>query len=284
MAHPGDKFVWFLGIIDSIDDPKQLGRVKVRVINEHDTSIDSEDLPWAIVLGSTTSASYLGVGTSPVGLQVGSRVVGFYLDDTKKTKPVIFGSIPFIKDGVDADHSVSAVARGKAPVHKDYLEYEPNSDYRAEYPYNNTITTKSGHVIEIDDTPKGERIHVFHKTGSYVEFFPNGDIVSKATGKYVDISMKDKHIISDDGEINLTSRNNLNVASQDGDIAINTPKDIGVIAGGGVVISGANGVEINGDGSVTIKGNSLTLRGGSITLSGSVNVQGSLTVNGRPVK
>ena len=46
---------------------------------------------------------------------------------------------------------------------------EMPSGYRAEYPYNTTYTTKSGHAIELDDTPGYERIHIWHKSGSYEE-------------------------------------------------------------------------------------------------------------------
>lgn len=43
------------------------------------------------------------------------------------------------------------------------------SAYNAEYPYNLTYTTKSGHAIELDDTIGVERIHIWHKSGSYEE-------------------------------------------------------------------------------------------------------------------
>ena len=41
--------------------------------------------------------------------------------------------------------------------------------YNAEYPYNTTYTTKAGHAIELDDTIGAERIHIWHKSGSYEE-------------------------------------------------------------------------------------------------------------------
>lgn len=41
--------------------------------------------------------------------------------------------------------------------------------YNTEYPYNTTYTTKSGHAIELDDTPLHERLHIWHKSGSYEE-------------------------------------------------------------------------------------------------------------------
>lgn len=285
IEHPGEHgFIWFLGIVDDINDPLQLGRIKVRVINEHENTVESEDLPWAIVLGSTTSASYLGLGSAPVGIQIGSRVLGFYLDDLRKTKPVVIGTMPFIKDGVDADHSVSAVARGKGPIEKSYLDYEPKTAYKAEYPYNKTISTISGHLIEVDDTPKSERIHVYHNSGSYVEMFPDGRIVIKSMKDCINISNEDQNIISDTGRINLSAKEDINIASQDNDIAINSAGgDIGINStDGGVLIAGSSEIEINSDGNVSIKGGTIKLNG-SITLTGDVNVKGSLRVNGRPV-
>lgn len=41
--------------------------------------------------------------------------------------------------------------------------------YGTEYPYNLTYTTKSGHAIEIDDSPGHERIHIWHRSGCYEE-------------------------------------------------------------------------------------------------------------------
>ena len=52
---------------------------------------------------------------------------------------------------------------GKNPVD------EMPTAYDAEYPYNLTYTTKSGHAIELDDTIGRERVHVWHRSGSYEE-------------------------------------------------------------------------------------------------------------------
>ena len=38
-----------------------------------------------------------------------------------------------------------------------------------EYPHNHVTETESGHVIEVDDTKGKERIHVFHKSGTFIE-------------------------------------------------------------------------------------------------------------------
>lgn len=46
---------------------------------------------------------------------------------------------------------------------------EHPTSYNTEYPYNTTYTTKSGHAIELDDTPNYERVHIWHRSGSYEE-------------------------------------------------------------------------------------------------------------------
>jgi hypothetical protein len=51
--------------------------------------------------------------------------------------------------------------------------------FNAKYPYNHVHESESGHTIEIDDTPGSERIHVYHRTGSFQEYHPDGSKVDK---------------------------------------------------------------------------------------------------------
>lgn len=51
---------------------------------------------------------------------------------------------------------------------------EPTTAYNASYPYNQVIETEAGHVIELDSTPNAERIHLYHKSGTYIEIDVNG--------------------------------------------------------------------------------------------------------------
>lgn len=51
--------------------------------------------------------------------------------------------------------------------------------YAGIYPYNKVTETESGHVIELDDTPASERIHIYHRSGTFEEMHKNGDRVSK---------------------------------------------------------------------------------------------------------
>jgi len=64
---------------------------------------------------------------------------------------------------------------------------EPVSPYAASYPENHVIKTASGHVIELDDTPGSERIHIYHRSGHYYEISSDGNLAHKTTGKRHDI-------------------------------------------------------------------------------------------------
>ena len=62
-----------------------------------------------------------------------------------------------------------------------------NTQHKAEYPYNHILETESGHYVEFDDTPGNERIQIHHRTGSFVEIHPDGNITVKAIGNVTNI-------------------------------------------------------------------------------------------------
>jgi len=51
------------------------------------------------------------------------------------------------------------------------------------YPYNNVYESESGHLFEMDDTPKDERIQLFHRSGSYFEYAADGSVTEKVQAK-----------------------------------------------------------------------------------------------------
>ena len=226
---------WFEGEIVDVDDPEKLGRVKVRETLGHSNRVDPEDLFWSHVLMPPTGANAKGAGVSPVGLTEDSKVIGFRINETLS---YVIGSVAYVPN--DADHSVSRQARGVGPVKKDYIEElgEKKTEYDAKYPHNKTITTSSGHVLELDDTPKAERIHVYHTSGSYVEIFPDGSIITKSMEDSVSVTMKD-HAIS-------VVKGDLQIVANEGMIEITSDKDINLVSKSGVVnirgaIIGLNG-------------------------------------------
>ncbi len=180
-------FVWFFAEVVNVMDPDMLGQVQIRINGFHD-SFEDEDLPWAAPLLPITSASYQQpefgeVGVSPTGILVGSFVYGFFADGPTAKTPVLFGTMPSIKNNDPKLHDVSPLAREVNQwENKPLMGPEPPSTYAALYPQNKVKRTISGHVIEIDDTKDAERIHIYHKSGTYVEISADGRTVTKVTG------------------------------------------------------------------------------------------------------
>jgi len=212
-------FVWFFGVVEDREDPLKLGRVKVRIFDFYSSNkalMPTDQLPWAIIMVPPTNPSFNKVGISPNGLTVGSTVVGFFMDGYDANQPVIMGTIHGIPGNDNKKHDVTELAREVNNLNKQYDSMEPESAYNAKYPYNKVLRTESGHVIELDDTPGKERIHVYHTSGTYTEIDKNGRKVDKIVDNYFEIVLKDQtvHIkgnvnILVDGTYTLESKGNM---------------------------------------------------------------------------
>jgi hypothetical protein len=222
-------FFWWFGVVEDRDDPQKLGRVKVRVHNFHGDRVKTPtaDLQWAFIIMQPTSAGYQKTGLSPTGLMVGSTVVGFFADGGEGQMPMILGSLPGIEDRDPAKHDVTLLAREVNPLNKNTIGPEPASAYSAVYPYNRVYQSESGHIVELDDTPNRERIHVFHRTGTYTEINQEGRRVNKIVGDDIEVVLKDKTVyiqgnakveIKGNVDVKVDGNYNLNVS---GDIKIN---------------------------------------------------------------
>ena len=64
---------------------------------------------------------------------------------------------------------------------------QPSTPYNAVYPYNHVKQTESGHVIEYDDTPNAERIHEYHRSGTFREIHPSGKSVTQVMDEKYDL-------------------------------------------------------------------------------------------------
>ena len=99
-----DGFIWWYGVVEDIDDPLQLGRVRVRILGDHTQSrklIPTEELPWAYLVNNSLSSSIQGIGDSPTGLYViCSWVCCFYSDGIDKQQPMVQGSFGGIPESI----------------------------------------------------------------------------------------------------------------------------------------------------------------------------------------
>ena len=70
---------------------------------------------------------------------------------------------------------------------------EPKPYYAAKYPYNHVHQSESGHIIEIDDTPGNERLHRFHRAGTFEEIGPLGQRVMKVANENYHIVLNNSY-------------------------------------------------------------------------------------------
>jgi len=69
---------------------------------------------------------------------------------------------------------------------------QPPSAYSAKYPFNRVIETAK-HIIELDDTPGGERIMIHHKSGSFIQIDSVGTVTERAEGNRYEVSLGTRH-------------------------------------------------------------------------------------------
>lgn len=251
-------FSLFTGIVDDTNDPDQQGKVKVRILTMHGaegkSGAQTGDLSWAIPLVPVTADSTFGIGVAPVGIVKGSYVMGFFVDPSSKTHPFIIGSWAVTGEKEDgSDHGVNPYARGVGPVEKTYIpNIEPKSKYNAEYPNNRVLATKSGHVIEVDDTGGAERIHVYHSKGSYIEMNPDGSVTYKSAKDTYHISGKDS-VIHSEGDLNLSAKGTIRITAGKG-VKITSPGGTTVRKGNFYVTDGHSGTAAAATGMFTTAG------------------------------
>ena len=230
----GDDTRWFIGVVKNIIDPIKMGRIQVRIHGVHGEDLEQvsdDNLPWAQVLTPITEGGTNGLGNS-LGIQINARVFGVFLDGKNSQQPLVLGSIPHSERGsstvtaagetTKTEVTTNLMAQGKNLITTENKPIDGNIDepehpYAATYPNNKVQVTPRGHVIEIDDTTDAERIHIYHRTGSFIEIHPNGDVVTHSKNAWKSVTGNDReHVTTDkelvvDNDYTMTIRGNLDI-------------------------------------------------------------------------
>ena len=269
MSHMGQQgFRWWVGtVIDCVNDPLQLGRVRVRVRGVDDYKDDEQITQWSVCVTPTTSASYRGVGDTP-SLLVGSEVFGFFADGNKGEVRIVVGSIPQQTGGEDTN-ALSTQARGSETDEKIKLHpVEPDSAYKAEYPFNRVIKTRKGHMIELDDTDGAERVNIYHASGTSIEMAPDGRLTIRNPGNSFEVVGGVKNIavtgnanIEIGGDLNAVVKGTTNIISDSGInieskglLRLMGQLGVQIVSGAGIAVRAPAGVSVT-DGSLNVIGN-----------------------------
>lgn len=154
---------------------------------------------------------------------------------------------------------------------------QPKVPFGAKYPYNQVRETESGHVQEFDDTPGYERIHTYHRSGTFQEIDAQGTMVTKIVGDgYV---LYDRNgFISIEGEANVTVAGNINIyCRSDANIQVEGSAemkvggsfDIGVACDMNIAVEGDFSVWANGNFNVQAKNKGHILAGDNLYVAAS---------------
>lgn len=168
--------------------------------------------------------------------------------------------------------------------------------YNAVYPYNHVTQYESGHIMEFDDTPGSERVHIYHKSGAFIEWDANGTQVNRIVGDGYEIYERNGYVyvkgalnVSVDGALNLRTDNILNLEVS-GAAKINIYNDANInvsgnanLAVGAELNAKANKINLESVGQFNIKaGTGLNIQSESdmnIRSEASVNMQAGADIN-----
>lgn len=250
-------FIWFVGVVEDRKDPLKLGRCKVRCVGWHSsdkTQLPTNALPWAetilplsfsnmhtpkdgdMILGffkdGENAQEPVMMGIFPkIPLKAGNAKNGF--NDSRSAADL--ASAPVKPDEAATlyprkldEPTTSRLARNdvnypsqivKNKKDKKESKVEPNSYYNAVYPFNNVYESESGHALEFDDTKGAERVHVYHRSGSYTEWGPEGDRAEKIQRNKFEVVVGNEEVyVKGDVKIYVDGNYDLNVT---GNIRIN---------------------------------------------------------------
>jgi predicted chitinase len=148
-----------------------------------------------------------------------------------------------------------AVRKIDIPIAGGKTYSQPLSAYNTVYPYNKVMETESGHIMEFDDSPDGERIHLYHRKGTFLEIDPNGSQTNFIVGDGYQIVLRNNNIYIV-GTANLTVGGNINILCQ-GDakievegrsnIALKGDAELGVAGNLDMTVGGDYKLKVDGD-------------------------------------
>ena len=185
-----DGFVWWIGVVEDINDPLTLGRCKVRCFGYHPAKstnqVPTEDLPFALSIHPLNTPNLYATP------RVGEWVFGFFLDALSAQEPAILGYLPAIPQAATEYF-------GTAPnLIRNFARVNTANNSA------NTICWEIGNnIVEVvtqSSTEANGHILIQHKTGAKVNIDSDGKIS-------IYTPTNDISIEATNGDINLNAKN-----------------------------------------------------------------------------
>jgi predicted chitinase len=143
---------------------------------------------------------------------------------------------------------------------------QPEAPFGALYPYNKVFETESGHIQEWDDTPGQERIHTYHRSGTFSEVDANGTQVNYIVGDSFTLMERNGCIrvagecnITVDGDTNIYARSDANIQVEQ-NATIDVGNNLSVNAAVNTTITTGLNMTLAAFGDLNIKANNLKVQ------------------------
>ena len=231
------------GKVTDNNDPEGLGRVKVKLQWQRDTTT-----PWLRISMPYTGSDKGMFFVPEIGEEV---VVGF--ENGNAEKPYVMGSL----------------YHGKA---KPDSFVSKKNDIKA-------IRSRSGHTISLDDTDGKEMFTLSDKGGSIIQFDAKEKSLYITAPENLEISAKNIKITAEEN-IEIGAKENVNLAAEkdinalaEGSLALQSKKDTTIKADGAATVEAAKDATITGQ-NVAVEGKAKA----ELTSSGQTNVLGKVTI------
>jgi Gp5 N-terminal OB domain len=252
-----DGFIWWTGAVEDRQDPLKLGRCRVRCLGWHSPNkmeLPTNFLPWAIpsvpinmpnvytpregdmvfgfFLDGENAQQPVMLGSFP-NIPIKAPNAQQPFNDPRTNSELSVAPVKPYESATNYprkldEPTTSRLARNDANYPSEIVtakknkranKVEPASYYAAKYPYNNVYESESGHALEFDDTKDAERVHIYHRSGSYVEWAPDGSRSERIQKDKFEVVVGNEAIyIKGDVQVYVDGDYNLNVT---GDIKIN---------------------------------------------------------------
>ena len=158
-------------------------------------------------------------------------------------------------------------------------EQPATTQANAKYPTNHVFETESGHYVEFDDTEGNERIHLYHKMGTFIEIDSSGNVIIKTVGNVTNIvaGNMDTYV---KGNYSVSAGGNIDVyAGKDLTEKVDGNRKTTITGNDEVAITGTLTAKVTADVTNTYSANLTT----TITALGSIKASGAMTVGGSSI-
>ena len=220
------------------------------------------------VVSPTTAKTATVSGTA---LQKDTRV--FRKPQTIPPTSTVLAAIP--TDGKTDPTSIAATIFGSGSG--ETMDENPPT-YNPQYPYNTVlIESEAGHLIEVDDTPNAERVHIYHRAGSHIEMCPDGGVKYKATKNRQDMTMGD-HDLRVSGDCNIVVDGGHTIHVRNGEFIIEAKEDASINVKGQLKIT-ADAIEMKAAKSIFLNSPKVDIGGISPGGAPMMSLPGGVTIN-----